>query len=188
MTLWTLHALLLLTVVIVAVSYGYYERKTGVPTFPTLPAMRRRMLELLTEDMGARAGQRPYRILDLGSGSGQLSWRIARALPEAEVTGLELSYIPWLRSILRQGLRGPKNLTYLRADFWPYDVTGMDAVITYLPGRIMERVGQKLRAELKPDTLILSNAFPLRAGWQPLQTLEVRTPFTMKLFVYRQSP
>ena len=166
--------------------YEYYERKTGVPVFPTMPAVRKKIISLLQEDCAARPSL-PSVIYDLGSGSGQLTWRIARALPQSRVVGIELSYIPWLRSVLRQRLFGPKNLSYKRLDFWPCDISDASAIVTYLPGKIMERVGEKLRKELKTGTLVIANGFALRAGWEPQETFVVRVPFKMKVFVYRQN-
>ena len=177
-------ALLIIFFIIVA-SYDYYEAQTGVPTFPTMPAVRRKMIELLKKDAQER-GIKDYSVIDLGSGSGQLTWRLARAMPDAKFLGIELSYIPWWRSIMRQRLRGPHNLEYKRLDFWPFDISNASAIITYLPGKIMERVGQKLHKELKPGTLIIANGFYLRDGWEPLETLTVRVPFKMKVYIYRQ--
>ncbi|MDD3287776.1 MAG: class I SAM-dependent methyltransferase [Alphaproteobacteria bacterium] len=179
----------LISFFIVVASYDYFEFKTGVPTFPTMPAVpavRRRMIEILKNDMETRK-IKSHSIIDLGSGSGQLLWHIAKAMPKVRVVGVELSYIPWLRSVMRQRLFGPANLRYERLDFWPYDVSGFDAVITYLPGKIMERVGEKLNKELKPGTMVIANGFPLQAGWQPYETMTVRVPFKMKMFVYAKS-
>ena len=172
---------------VVFLTYEYYERKTGVPTFPTMPPVRRRIAAKLQAEL-KRTGQQPFRVLDLGSGSGQLGFTIARAIPAAAVTGIELSYIPWLRSVIRQRLWGVKNLTYLRQDFWPYDISQFDAVVTYLPGTIMEKVGDKLHRELKPGTLIIANVFALRAGWEPIESLDIKFYlfFKTKLFVYRK--
>lgn len=169
----------------VAASYGYYNLKTGVPTFPTMPPMRRKMIEILQEDAETR-GSQPYVIVDLGSGSGQLSWHIARAMPHARVVGVELSPIPWLRSVLRQRLFGPANLEYKRTDFWAYDISHADAVINYLMESLMERVSQKLRKELKPGTLVISSKFRLRAGWKPYKTYDIGLPLPMTLRLYRQ--
>jgi len=179
--------LLVSALLVVFLTYEYYERKTGVPTFPTMPPVRRRIATLLQAEQ-ARTGQTPFRVLDLGSGSGQLGFRIARTIPAAEVTGIELSFVPWLRSVVRQRLWGVKNLTYLRQDFWPYDISQFDAVVTYLPGTIMERVGEKLHHELKPGTMVIANVFALRAGWEPVEALDIRFYlfFKTKLYVYRK--
>lgn len=177
----------------VCLSYVYYELKTGVPTFPTMPAMQEKIIALLRADMAARPHIRPYTIIDLGSGSGQMTQRIARALPEARIIGIEISFVPWLRSYVRQKFFGPTNVVYKRLDFWPYDSSEADAVITYLLASIIDRVGTKLRRELKPGTLILANTFPLGDGWQPVETFSIDAPFfaslsgKTNLYQYRQT-
>ena len=182
-----LSLLFILLFLAIYATYEYYEYKTGVATFPTMPAIRRKTIEILRQDAVSCPAAKPYTVLDLGSGSGQMTWQIARALPNAHVTGVELAYVPWLRSVLRQRLFGPANLDYKRVDFWLYDCSAADAVVTYLPGKIMEQVGEKLHKELKPDTLVVANTFPLRAGWEPKETLTLRAPFKTRVFVYRQA-
>jgi hypothetical protein len=183
-----LHVILFLLVLflLIAASYEYYAYKTGVGTFPSMPAVRRKTADLLQKDAESRQIA-SYKVLDLGADSGQMARSIAKTMPHAQVTGIELSYVPWLRSVLRQRLFGPANLIFKRMDFWPYDCSGADAVVTYLSGKIMERVGEKLRRELKPGTIIVANTFPLRAGWEPLETITVRAPFKTDIFVYRQN-
>ncbi len=186
MPLYTITFILLLLFFGFVISYEYYEHKTKVSVFPTMPGIRNKIIEILKNDRTVRQADETYTILDLGSGSGQLTWRIAQALPKAKVVGIELSYIPWLRSVLRQRLFGPANLSYLRLDFWPYDTSSFHAVVTYLPGRIMDRVGEKLRKELKPGALVVANTFPLKADWTPLETQTLKAPFKTNLYVYRQ--
>lgn len=180
------YPLILLVIFALFLSHEYYNFKTGVPTLASFPSARRKIIEMLQKDFAARtASSRPYTILDLGSGSGQLSWRIARALPNARVIGIEISFIPWLRSVLRQKIFGPKNLEYQRADFWTFDCAGIDAVVTYLTENIITRVGEKLRKELKPGALIVANDTALRGDWRPVEALP--TGFLkMQVFVYRQ--
>lgn len=171
-------------IALLAASYGYYCLRTGVPTFPSMPVARDKIIGLLRADAARAGGRKPYVIYDLGSGSGQLSWHIARAMPEAQVVGIEISFIPWLRSVLRQKLTGRKNLRYLRVSFWEHSIAGADAVTTYLMEAIMPRISAKLHAELRPGALVISNKFAL-PGWQPVQTLPLQSAFSKQLLVYR---
>jgi len=182
---YVLAALVVVLVPVIA-SYLYYSYKTGVPTFPTMPPMRKKMIEILQQDSQTHASH-PYTIVDLGSGSGQLSWHIARAMPDAHVIGIELSLIPWLRSVVHQRLYGPTNLEYKRVDFWTYDISHTDAVVTYLMEFLMERVSEKLRKELKPGALVVSSKFQLRGDWKPFETYDIGLPLPMTLRLYRQS-
>jgi trans-aconitate methyltransferase len=167
-------------------SCEFYALKTGVPTVASFPSMRRKIIDILQKDFAAKPKATPYIIIDLGSGNGQLTWRIARALPDARVIGIELSVIPWLISALWQRLFGPANLEYRRADFWPYDCSRADAVVTYLTENIIDRVSQKLRDELKPGATVVANDVRLRGDWQPVETHD--TGFLhFKVFIYRQT-
>jgi len=181
------YPLILLLIFCLFLSCEYYAYKTGVPTIASFPSARRKIIEILQKDFAARApAARSYTIVDLGSGGGQLSWHIARALPRAQVIGIEISWIPWLRSVLRQRLRGPSNLQYQRVDFWSYDCATADAVVTYLTENIIARVSKKLRRELKPGALVAANDVALRGDWQPIDSIP--TGFLkMQVFVYRQS-
>lgn len=188
MVFWDVLFIFLVLFALITASYCYYDAKTGVSTFPTMPAVRRKMIEILQQDFTAKQPLlegRCYTIIDLGSGSGQLSWHVAKALPEAKVMGVEISPIPWLRSVIRQRLFGPANLAYYRLDFWPYDVSGVDAVLSYLPGTIMGKVAAKLRRELRPGALMVSNRFRTDE-WEPSETHIVYAPFKTEVLVYRQ--
>jgi SAM-dependent methyltransferase len=185
MIIWYLMAVFLAILIPVWLSYEYYQTKTGVAVFPTMAPMRRKIIEVLKKEV-ATSETRPFAVIDLGSGSGQLTWHLARQLPETRVVGVELSYVPWLRSVLRQRLFGPKNLRYVRADFFTQDLTQYDGVITYLIGRAMRPLSGKLRKELKPGALILASTFPLHDDWVPFETFDVRVPMKVKLFAYRQ--
>lgn len=180
---------LAVVLVVIGASYFYFTLKTGVPTFPTMPGPRRKMIEVIQADMREKDiasldPALPYTIVDLGSGSGQLSWHIAKALPQARVIGIELSLIPWLRSVMHQKLFGPPNLTYLRRDFWSYDLGGADVVVTYLMEHLMPQVTAKLRDEMKPNALAISNKFSYLA-WEPAAKFHFPLPFNINLFVYR---
>ena len=188
MEFWDIMFVLLVLIALVCASYCYYEMKVGVATFPTMPTARKKMIEAIQEDFAAKKSQLPpghtYTIIDMGSGSGQLTWRIARAMPEAKVVGIELSIIPWLRSVVHQKLFGPANLSYARVNFWPYDVSKADVVITYLFGPVMEKMSTKLRQEMKSGSLVLSNKFRF-VNWDDVETTVVKVPFTQNLYVYR---
>lgn len=170
----------------VGASYGYYCLRTGVPTFPSMPVARDKIIALLRADMARQPPGKPYIIYDLGSGSGQLSWHIAKTLPQAQVIGMELSLVPWLRSVVRQKLTRQHNLQYRRMNFLTCNISNASALVMYLMDGIMERVSIKLHDELRPDTLVISNKFSL-PGWEPEQTLPLESAFSKRLLVYRQT-
>lgn len=191
---WLIFFIIIIVVAAICFSYTYYHFKTGIPTFPTMPAMQEKIIALLKADMAARPTVRPYTIIDLGSGSGQMTQRIARALPEARIIGIEISPFPWLRSVVAQRLLGPKNVSYYCKDFWPYDSSAANAILVYLffMPHIIDRMSTKLRQELKPETLVVANTFPLSGDWHASETHSIDCPFFVslsgkaQLHIYRQ--
>ncbi len=163
--------------------YFYYDNKTGVVTVASSPRVRGMMINHLQQEIVQGRKQRV--IYDLGSGSGQLSWYVARAMPTCKVIGFELSYIPWAISWLRQKALGPKNLSYYRADFMSMNVGDADSVLLYLRGKVMPTLSEKLWLELRSGTLVVSNAFPLHAPWEPF-VYESYNETGAKLYAYRR--
>ncbi|MDE1153215.1 MAG: class I SAM-dependent methyltransferase [Micavibrio sp.] len=155
----------------------------GVPNIRTAPAIRKKIIQLLKED-AKRHTAAPYKVIDIGSGNGQFTREIARALPHARVTGIEISRQSYWWSMCIKRLFRLHNLDYKRVDFFTYDVSDVDAVVMFFYR--LHRVAQKLRRELKPGTLVTSNKFKLGDGWVPHDVIDVKTlyPFQKKLYVY----
>ncbi len=177
---------LLLVVFFLIVWTEYSAFRTKVPTVASFPSTRKLMVEELRQDAAGHKGPGPYRVIDLGSGNGQLSQKIARALPDATVLGLEISPVPYFISWARQKLFGPANLAYKRVNFWPYDCSGCDAVTVFLTPAVIGRASDKLRRELKPGAIVLVNEECLRGDWTPVKTLNTGF-FDIKVRLYRQT-
>lgn len=150
----------------------------GIPNIRTAPALRRVMIEQLK-----KSGSK--RIYDLGSGGGDLSRAIAAALPKAKVTGLEISAGAVRRAQGRS--KHLPNLEYIQGDFMQADLSKADALVMFLIDTMMPPLREKLRRELKPGTLIISNKFPLGGDWVPVETMAVGTWYLNQkmLYLYR---
>jgi cyclopropane fatty-acyl-phospholipid synthase-like methyltransferase len=131
---------------------GYYFR-TGVPPVPLGIQERTAVLELLA---GAGLAEKPV-LYELGCGWGGLSLAMAQAFPEATVVGIELSPLPWLVARLRA--RGHPRVRIERGDFFRADLTGADAVVSFLMIRPMVPLAEKLSRELRPGTPVVAVAF-----------------------------
>lgn len=182
---------ILFWVTLYLLSYNAYMLifNKGVPNIRTAPAVRAKIIEILKQDMAARPDQRPYTIIDLGSGNGLFTREIAKAIPEAQVLGLEFSRQSIFWSQMMKRRYGLKNLDYRRTDFFAYDVGEASAVVLYLSIYEMGRVGVKLSKELKPGTLVTSNKFQLGDGWVPQEVVNIDTIYLHqgKLNIYRKA-
>lgn len=160
-----------------------------VSNIRTAPAIRDKIIEKLKEDCASK-NKKSYTVVDLGCGNGSMTRAIARAMPEAKVIGIECA--PHTYAIANFLKRRAKlnNLEYKRMDFFNYDLSDADAVTVYMIPSVMERLGKKLHAETKPGTLITCNKFHLRDGWEPVESLRVKTRYLHQgdLHIYKATP
>lgn len=174
--------------------YGYiclrilYELTINRRNTPTLASCFRArcvIADLLQRER-ERANKSLYRILDIGSGGGELARCIAKKIPTAHVTGIEISFLPFTRARLIQRFLGPANLSFERADFWKRDCSDLDAVVLYMGPVTTRRIGEKLYRELKTGSFVISNTYPLLGDWTPIDVLKFRSPFLETCYVYRR--
>lgn len=176
---------LFLALILVCVAVGeFYHYRTGVPTVSSFPSARLKVIEAVRHISGMSA-KKDLTIMDLGSGRGGLTQKLGRAVPEARVIGLEISYFPWFYSYLLQKLSGPSNVQYLRKDFWTVPCDQIDVIVLYLTENIIERVGEKLWRELKTGAYVIANDTNLRGEWVPVETYETGL-LGMKVYLYRR--
>lgn len=146
-----------------------------VPLFLSSRAVADALLGLLPP----RAG---LRVIDLGAGTGGLLRRLAQARGNAHFTGIEHAPFPWLTA--RLNARGLTNLAIRRADLWREPLDGQDVVYVFLSPRVMPRLWQKARADMRPGTLLVSNSFPV-PDVAPEQVVEVVDRSGTRLYCYR---
>ncbi|HZP87582.1 MAG TPA: class I SAM-dependent methyltransferase [Burkholderiales bacterium] len=103
--------------------------------------------------------RRGLRILDLGCGLGGVVRSVARATPDAIVSGCESAPVPALIAWLRT--RMLRNCEVRHANFWQLDLGGYDVVYGFLSPAPMTDLWKKVRAEMKPGSLFVSNSFPV---------------------------
>lgn len=172
-TLYVLFFLFIFTLIGVSL---YYDHKLKIPPAPTLPWVRRQIIKALK----AHLKKEDAHIVELGSGWGGLSCAILKAFPKARTQGFELSPFPYWFSKLRER----PNCRFTRGDIFAQDLSGYDAVVYYLSPVIAERLSEKFRQELKPGTLIVSNAFQL-PGFEPIETLETNVGVKIIIYIYK---
>lgn len=162
-------------------SMEYYARKAKVVAAPSVPWMRRAVIERLDKEIKEKGLPAPL-IVDLGSGWGTLALAAAKACPGASVVGYEISPVPLMFSRLKARLCGYKTVKFLNADLFGEDFSRADFVLTYLTMPHMERLRPKFEAELKPGAVVICNTFPV-PGWTATCEETIQN-FVYKLKVY----
>jgi tRNA A58 N-methylase Trm61 len=159
--------LLLLAVVGLAASILLVQALTGVPPHPATPGEAADVVALLKE-----AGVPPGAVIyDLGSGWGSLVLALAKAFPEAEIRGLEISPLPY--AVARLRTRALTNVALRLGDFYRSELEDASAVVCYLMIKPMPRLACFLDARLRPGTPVVALTFWFR-GRSPAATRPAR--------------
>ncbi len=158
---------LLIIVAVLVVTYflGIFR---GAPYLPTDKETLRRMIDAAEIKPGDK-------VADLGSGDGRIV--IAAALAGAEAHGFEINpvLVLWSRyKIKKAGLKGRAFIHW--KSFWNESFKDYDVAMLFGITGIMEGLREKLKAELKPGSRIISNTFRF-PEWEPIKNQNV--------FVYR---
>ena len=117
----------------------------------------RRMAEIV---LGYVDRSRALRILDLGCGTGQLAFRLADALPAAEIVGLDISTANVdAANAAREGRDDRARLRFTQADYLvfadaPFDLVVTDGVLHLIPVDDDTLVG-KLAADTRANGLLV---------------------------------
>lgn len=119
--------------------------------------------------------------IDAGCGTGGLLRHLARACPGHRFVGLENAPLPFLLAWLR--CRG-SGCTIRWANFWRRRFDDADVVYAFLSPAPMPRLWQKLRDEMKPGALLVSNSFPV-PDVAPTRVIAVGDRRGTQLYCYR---
>ena len=165
----------LLLLIIVWIVIGTLQ--SGISPMPSSNKAYQAMLNLVdqTEDT---------HLIDLGSGWGNVVIRLARRYPKRQVTGYELSFIPWLVSLLLKKALKLENLTLHRKNFlkekWPEKAT----LICYLFPEVMAGVAKKLQQSDHSIQFVISNNFALPKH-QPIQQQQINDFYKSPIYFYK---
>ncbi len=98
-------------------------------------------------------------VVDLGSGWGTLLVPLAKKFPQHQFLGIERAFLPYLFSCFR--VRKLDNISFLRQDFYQYNLKKADIVVMFLIGFMMPTVTEKIVQEVKGGAKIYASRFPL---------------------------
>ena len=169
-----LQLILWISALIVMMSILIGVVRTGISP---MPSSRRAIQQVLQFVVPPHPGP----LYELGAAWGSLAIPLARAFPERRIIAYELSTIPWLFLLLRVRASGLKNIEVVRRDFFRDDLGQAAAVVCYLYPGSMVRLSTKLKSELSPGTVVVSNTFAL-PGWIPEQQVELKDLYGTQIY------
>jgi hypothetical protein len=123
------------------------------------------------------------KLYELGCGWGTLLWDIARHNPDLQLVGYEVSVVPYLFCRLRMRIDPRPNVTIRFADFLKADFADADFLVTYLCPSCMDSLEEKLEAEARKGTVLISNTFALRRR-RPDRILKINDFFRTEILSY----
>lgn len=159
---------------VVSLALFWTTFRTQVPFFPSKPAVWQQVAQLLPAT--------PQRMVDIGSGLGDLSMHLSKLRPDCMIEGVEIAPLPWLLSYLRARLRR-SAAKFSLGDYRALDFASYDLVFAYLSPAAMGELWQKAQLEMRAGSMLLSYEFdiPGVAATQIVSTGAGRPP----LYVWR---
>jgi SAM-dependent methyltransferase len=169
--------MILLIRIIVMMGFFAFGLKQTLPFVPTTRGISKAIVR-----SNVLAGRR--RIVDLGSGAGDLLFVLARAYPETEFVGVEKNR--WLVGLARLRNRFRRQgVAFVTGDMFDFPIADADAVVGFWITDLTPRITEKIAAESPPGTVVVSHLFPLPE--HPGLVFDQRLPTKRsKIFVYRK--
>jgi hypothetical protein len=157
--------LILLGLIIIALPFviniGYNALRVRVTYVPT-PDWA---IAWLQDNLNLPIGSVFY---EIGCGDARVITVLAKKFPDSTFVGIEIQWWPYI--LARWRSRGTPNLNIKHGDFWKINISDATHVFGYYFTPILPRLAEKLHAELKPGTTIISFGFAL-PGLQTTQEI-----------------
>ena len=147
-----LQALIILIGIAAVLLLQWQSYMTGVGPVASVRHLRRTVIGLIK-------GQGPKNVIELGSGWGGMTRRLARTFPDAYVTGYEQSWLPL--AVSKIALMFMPRVRIINADIFTLDLSNADLIFCYLTPWHMQQLLPKFDRELKAGAFVVSAAFPM---------------------------
>lgn len=175
MSLWTVPNEVYLIGFLISLGVFWTTFRSQVPFFPSRPIVWQKVAELIPQNQSIR-------MIDIGSGLGDLSMYIAKANKGSQVEGIEIAPLPWLVSIVRAWWRRSSAQFHL-GSYHELDFAHYDLVFAYLSPAAMVTLWQKAQQEMQTGSLLVSYEFDI-PNVPPTFTIE-NGPNMPTIFVWR---
>eukprot|EP00546_Thalassionema_frauenfeldii_P003952 CAMPEP_0178922622 /NCGR_PEP_ID=MMETSP0786-20121207/16259_1 /TAXON_ID=186022 /ORGANISM="Thalassionema frauenfeldii, Strain CCMP 1798" /LENGTH=209 /DNA_ID=CAMNT_0020597013 /DNA_START=98 /DNA_END=727 /DNA_ORIENTATION=+ len=147
----------------------------GAPYLPTFKDKMNKMFDPLRSHFSAKKTnllkdeKQKLLFVDLGSGDGRVVFRAAREKIFHKAIGYEINPFLHVFAQTRRYIQAPLYLSatnFYMKDLWKADLSKADAVAVYGLYPMMTELGVKLKKELRPGSIVMSNVFVI-PGWTP---------------------
>lgn len=153
MSYWQLPNEYYLAGFMISLSLFWTTFRSQVPFYPSRPTVWKQVAKLMPKN-------RQVRLIDIGSGLGDMSMYIAKMRPDSQIEGIEIAPLPWLISSVRSKLARSKA-TFTLGDYHALNFADYDIIFAYLSPAAMLALWQKSSKEMKSGSLLISLEFEI---------------------------
>lgn len=153
MSQWHVPNELYLTGFIISLSLFWTTFRTQVPFFPSRPIVWEQVAKIIRQT-------KPIRLIDIGSGLGDMSMYIAKIRPDSHIEGIEIAPLPWIISFIRAKFRR-SSAVFKLGDYTALDFANYDVIFAYLSPAAMLTLWEKASQELLPGSMLISLEFEI---------------------------
>ncbi len=138
---------------VLSLSFYWTTFRTQVPFFPSRPVVWQQVVQAIPQN-------RALRLIDIGSGLGDMSMYMANMRSDSQIEGIEIAPLLWAISFVRAKLNRSsarfKLGNYNALNFAHYDV-----VFAYLSPAAMHDLWKKASKEMRPGSMLMSLEFDI---------------------------
>jgi hypothetical protein len=150
---WHIPNVVYLVGFVISLSLFWTTFRTQVPFFPSRPVVWQQVANIIPQD-------RPIRLIDIGSGLGDMPMYIAKTRPDSQVEGIEIAPLPWVISFIRAKLRS-SSATFILGNYQALDFANYDVIFAYLSPAAMRTLWDKASQEMRSGSLLISLEFEI---------------------------
>ena len=159
MTYWQIPSGFYLAGFVITLSLFWTTFRSQVPFFPSRPSVWKQVAKLMPKAEFVPKSS-PVRLIDIGSGLGDMPMYIAKVRPDSRIEGIEIAPLPWLISVVRGKINRSK-VTFKLGDYRAIDFANYDVIFAYLSPAAMLALWDKACLEMKPGSLLISLEFEI---------------------------
>jgi len=138
---------------IISLSLFWTTFRTQVPFFPSRPMVWQQVAKIIPQDKSVR-------LIDIGSGLGDMSMYMAKIRPDSQIEGIEIAPLPWMISYIRAKFRR-STARFTLGNYQALDFANYDVIFAYLSPAAMRMLWDKASLEMRPGSLLISLEFDI---------------------------
>jgi hypothetical protein len=160
-----------LTGFIISLSLFWTTFRTQVPFFPSRPMVWQQVAKIIPQGKSVR-------LIDIGSGLGDMSMYMAKTRPDCQIEGIEIAPLPWMISYVRAKFRR-SSAAFTLGNYQALDFANFDVIFAYLSPAAMQMLWVKASQEMRPGSLLISLEFEIPGVTESMRISGNKTTPTM---------